>query len=181
MHRKPDIYFYATPAEVSGWLDSWFREWSPFIAIVRFFPELHLHQLNTYNSVSDQLQQFGHFDQACVGEIAISVPAQRSNVALLDANPDCVVLLAPRLGDDCLREGRLGLTLAADRAIRLYQLLATDLKNKTHRGMWAYNPDTQAKKQMKNLRYSPEAKRLLNAGVQFFSIAGGNRVQIEEP
>jgi hypothetical protein len=166
------IQFHAMPSEISAWLSHLDESAFVGVTVIRFppFTAEGIERSGLSSAVKDESVRrlvFTVAKPAGIGRVT-------GIVALLDANPQALVLDIGRLGPAGLAESCLSGRALVEPALAIWRAVAKQFRGETLAGMEAVNPDTGACTLVKQHRYSPGAAALAGqSNVKLLALGGG--------
>ncbi|MBV9122983.1 MAG: hypothetical protein JO112_06485 [Planctomycetes bacterium] len=170
---NPAITFYATPAEVAGWISRWKKQHNLYYVFGRVFPTPGLAQDVDWDdpsairkAVEEYEVLFFRTDPFDVGVTSVNQIPRR--------NPDHLHINLPSLGPKGLRWGSLGSVSKKPQAVELWKNIASELLDRTVSGAWFDVPGRGKPAYEEGVRYSRGAASVWRDGTVL--LGGGKTV-----
>lgn len=176
---KVNIIFHALPTEIITFAGEWADRHNLYMTAIDFFP-FRVHVLRTAIELQGHVESAGMPRRICLSTRQPDATAS-SPLDFMNRNSSSLVLDIGKYADRTLVESVLSAKTERKEELRIWRLLASDLKSRTTAGLWGLNPTTGAKHYYRDHRYTSTVARETGHGLQLVPVAGWNLLFIDEP
>jgi hypothetical protein len=177
---NPAINFYATPAEVAGWVRLWKKQHDLCCVFGRVYPTPGLTQdvdWEEAEAVRDAVERYGllYFRTDPIDMDVTSVNQIPSR------NPDLLHIVLPSLTSKGLMYGSLGSVSKKPEVVAVWQEIARELVDRTASGVWFAAPRRRHPIHAEDVRYSDGAASLWRGGTALPGAGKTTVVRLDAP
>ena len=162
---------HALREELIGLAAAWADEHELHVALERFFPTYAAVAISGGNGLDDAIAEFTPVRRVCLRRDPFDVGAISAQQFLV-RNPDCLVMVLEPLTEDGLRATAITSRMADVELLRWWISLVREATFDMHRGAWATDPGSGARKQLHDHFYTEGARELWADGVSMLAANG---------
>jgi hypothetical protein len=171
------IQFYASPAELGGWVREWIERFDLHFLFARLFfrdeePKFVVCPPVAWEDASAVAEVVRDYSQLYLSVVPLQAKADSINHLPL-VNPDHLHVNLPEITPRGLTAISFGSVCRVPNSLKVYRAIARDLLARTEEGVWFRQEGHKKQRLDRGFRFAPGAAALLEHGIP---LCGGGRM-----